>query len=102
MSRIADIESHFGVPAAPASVSGASSADFGGVLAGAMGGDGSPTGTDVVADAQRYLGVPYKWGGTNPATGLDCSGFVQRVYADLGVQLPRVAADQARAGRAVP
>src|SRR2546429_9968567 len=67
-----------------------------------MGGDGSPSGTEVVADAHRYLGVPYKWGGTNPATGLDCSGFVQRVYADLGVQLPRVSADQARAGRAVP
>jgi hypothetical protein len=50
----------------------------------------------------KYLGIPYKYGGTDPATGLDCSALVQRVYADLGVDLPRVASDQARAGTAVP
>jgi len=55
----------------------------------------------VVNDARRYLGVPYVWGGTDPSVGLDCSGLVQRVYSDLGVQLPRVAADQARAGQPV-
>jgi hypothetical protein len=60
------------------------------------------SGADVAADARRYLGVPYVWGGTNPATGLDCSGLVQRVYADLGVQLPRLSHDQARAGVEVP
>ena len=65
-------------------------------------GSGSPTtGDQVVADAQKYLGVPYVWGGTDPATGLDCSGLVQRVYADLGVTLPRVSQDQAHAGTAV-
>ncbi|GAA1907735.1 transglycosylase SLT domain-containing protein [Lapillicoccus jejuensis] len=57
-----------------------------------------PTGDSVVADARRYLGVPYVWGGTDPKTGLDCSGLVQRVFHDLGVTLPRVAADQAREG----
>jgi soluble lytic murein transglycosylase-like protein len=41
------------------------------------------------------------WGGTDPKTGLDCSGLVQRAYADLGVKLPRVAADQARQGTPV-
>lgn len=56
----------------------------------------------VIAAAGDYLGVPYRWGGTDPATGLDCSGFVQRVFADLGVSLPRVSADQSRAGQAVP
>ncbi len=61
----------------------------------------APTGSAVVTDAQQYMGVPYAWGGTDPATGLDCSGLVQRVYADLGVELPRVAADQARQGTAV-
>ncbi len=59
------------------------------------------TGNDVVADAVQYLGVPYQWGGTDPATGLDCSGLTQRVYADLGYQLPRVSYDQATVGTPV-
>ncbi|MGI5169952.1 transglycosylase SLT domain-containing protein [Spirillospora sp. CA-253888] len=65
-------------------------------------GSGQVTGRDVVADARRYLGVPYAWGGTDPKVGLDCSGLVQRVYADLGIKLPRVSQDQAHAGRRVP
>ncbi|MFL6142454.1 MAG: transglycosylase SLT domain-containing protein [Labedaea sp.] len=64
-------------------------------------GAGGVTGQDVVADARKYLGVPYVWGGTDPKTGLDCSGLVQRTYADLGVQLPRVSRDQATAGTPV-
>ena len=60
------------------------------------------TGDQVVADARKYLGIPYVWGGTDPAKGLDCSGLVQRVYADLGIDLPRVSQDQARVGQAVP
>jgi hypothetical protein len=60
------------------------------------------TGSDVVADARKYLGIPYLWGGTDPARGLDCSGLVQKVYRDLGYDLPRVSADQARVGTAVP
>jgi hypothetical protein len=63
---------------------------------------GSPTGADVVAGARKYLGVPYVWGGTDPASGLDCSGLVQKVYSDLGIDLPRVSRDQAKAGTAVP
>lgn len=62
---------------------------------------GAGRGEAVVAAAKRYLGVPYRWGGTNPATGLDCSGFVQRAFADLGVPLPRVSVDQARQGTKV-
>jgi hypothetical protein len=59
------------------------------------------TGDQVVADARKYLGIPYVWGGTDPAKGLDCSGLVQRVYADLGIDLPRVSQDQAHVGQAV-
>lgn len=61
---------------------------------------GDPTG--VVAAARRYLGVPYVYGGTNPAVGLDCSAFVQRAFADVGVSLPRVVAGQKRVGVEVP
>lgn len=59
------------------------------------------TGSAVVAAATRYLGVPYRWGGTDPSSGLDCSGLTQRVYADLGIDLPRTSSQQATAGRAV-
>jgi cell wall-associated NlpC family hydrolase len=59
------------------------------------------SGSDVVTDARRYLGVPYLWGGTDPSKGLDCSGLVQQVYGDLGIDLPRVSRDQASVGTAV-
>ncbi|MGZ4451062.1 MAG: transglycosylase SLT domain-containing protein [Nocardioides sp.] len=62
---------------------------------------GARSGDAVVAEARKFLGVPYVWGGTDPKTGLDCSGLVQHVYADLGYDLPRVSGDQARAGRPV-
>jgi hypothetical protein len=54
-----------------------------------------------VAEAQKYIGVPYLWGGTDPSKGLDCSGFAQLVYGNLGVDLPRTSSQQATAGRAV-
>jgi peptidoglycan DL-endopeptidase CwlO len=60
------------------------------------------TGADAVSLARSFTGVPYRWGGTDPSTGLDCSGLTQLVYGRLGVQLPRVAADQAHSGTAVP
>ncbi|WP_110208261.1 transglycosylase SLT domain-containing protein [Nocardioides daejeonensis] len=63
--------------------------------------EGVATGDQVVAEARKYLGLPYVWGGTDPAKGLDCSGLVQLVYKSLGYDLPRVSADQARAGRPV-
>lgn len=58
---------------------------------------GDGPGAAVLEAGERYLGVPYKWGGTTPS-GFDCSGFVQRVFSDLGVSLPRVSVDQSRAG----
>lgn len=60
-----------------------------------------PTGNDLVTAARKYLGVPYRWGGTDPTTGLDCSALVQRAMKDIGVDVPRVVADQRHVGRPV-
>lgn len=82
--------------ASAAGLSGPSSASS------ASGGAAGPgTGSGVVAEAQKYLGVPYLWGGTDPAKGLDCSGFTQLVFGNLGVQLPRTSSQQATAGQPV-
>ena len=54
-------------------------------------------GSNVVNIANQYLGTPYVWGGTTPS-GFDCSGFVQYVYAQAGVSIPRVTTGQEFAG----
>ena len=64
-------------------------------------GTGGGASSRAVTAARAYLGVPYLWGGTDPSKGLDCSGFVQRAFRDIGIELPRVSADQAKAGRPV-
>jgi cell wall-associated NlpC family hydrolase len=56
----------------------------------------------VLASADDYLGVKYKWGGTSPRTGFDCSGYVQYVYDREGVRLPRTSRQQAVAGTRRP
>ncbi|MET7420649.1 transglycosylase SLT domain-containing protein [Dactylosporangium sp. NPDC005555] len=98
-ARIAEIRSRIGL-GAPMTTGGGDA--FAATLQSTLDSSRSVTGTAVVDAAKRYLGTPYVFGGTNPESGLDCSGLVQRVYADLGVKLPRVAEDQAREGTAVP
>ncbi|TYP86293.1 lytic transglycosylase domain-containing protein [Blastococcus xanthinilyticus] len=62
---------------------------------------GTASESAVVSEAQKYLGVPYLWGGTDPAKGLDCSGFTKLVFGNLGIELPRTSSQQATAGKAV-
>jgi peptidoglycan DL-endopeptidase CwlO len=62
---------------------------------------GSATGKDVVQDALQYVGTPYVLGGESKS-GMDCSGLVQRAFADLGVKVPRLVHEQQTIGQAVP
>ena len=56
-------------------------------------------GSSIVAEALRWVGVGiYRNGGSNPATGTDCSGFTQYVFAQFGIELNRTAAAQAENG----
>ena len=58
-------------------------------------------GQEIADFALQFVGNPYVWGGTSLTSGADCSGFVQSVYRNFGISLPRVAADQAQAGTRV-
>jgi peptidoglycan DL-endopeptidase CwlO len=82
---------------APVSSSGDTGGNSG---AGAVGPAPPPTHSSVVAIAERYLGVPYRWGGASPS-GFDCSGLVMYVYAQVGVSLPHSSYSQYGMGSAV-
>jgi len=55
---------------------------------------------DIVQEAYRYLGTPYRYGGRLPYN-VDCSLLVQTAYAGRGIRLPRTAASQFEVGRSV-
>ena len=59
------------------------------------------TAQQVLAYAYQFEGYPYVWGGSNPSTGFDCSGFVQYVYAHFGINLPRTTFEQVNCGTPV-
>jgi len=63
-------------------------------------GEGRPDRQDIIARAEKFLGIPYIWGGTS-AKGFDCSGLVKRVYMMEGVSLPRDADQQSSVGKMI-
>ncbi|GGB42807.1 peptidoglycan-binding protein [Fictibacillus barbaricus] len=56
---------------------------------------------NVVANAAELMGVPYVWGGTT-TKGFDCSGFIQYIFAQEGIQLPRTVAQMWNSTTSVP
>jgi cell wall-associated NlpC family hydrolase len=102
--------------AAPTATSGSDVADLnstsvepelvslGGSSAAGAPGDTAATstasGSAIVSEASKFLGVPYVWGGTSPS-GFDCSGLVQYVFGQLGVEVPRGSVDQSEVGSPV-
>lgn len=54
----------------------------------------------ITEEAQKYIGVPYQFGGTTPK-GFDCSGFIQYVFNRKGIVLPRSADEQYTSGRKI-
>ena len=55
----------------------------------------------VLQRAFALLGTPYRWGGTSPESGFDCSGLVGYVFRTIGIDLPRVSRSMAHEGTEV-
>ena len=83
-----------GVAPSAAALNGTTSNNSGSVAA------GSATGAQIVAEARKYLGVRYVYGGASP-NGFDCSGFVYYVLKQFGYSPYRTPADQYRMGTSV-
>lgn len=64
----------------------------------ATSGDASPTAENILRIARSWIGGRYVWGGNDPRTGVDCSGFTKWVFAQVGIPLNRTAASQALNG----
>lgn len=62
----------------------------------------SRSGADLRAAVAQYStnfkGTPYVWGGNDLKGGIDCSGFVKQLYGQIGMNLPRTAAEQVNVG----
>ena len=71
------------------------------------GGDKNPgystgvSGSSVVNYAMNFVGNPYVWGGKDPNTGADCSGFTSYVYAHFGINIPSYSYSQRSVGKEV-
>jgi peptidoglycan DL-endopeptidase CwlO len=102
-SQIKQLEAQQAAAAQAAAQAAAASANSGssGGGGGSVPDPGGSGQSAVVAIAQRYLGVPYVYGGASPS-GFDCSGLAMYCYAQIGIGLSHGATDQQRASTPVP
>ena len=61
----------------------------------------SDMGEIAARTAERFVGIPYRWGGNTVVDGMDCSGFVRAVYNLCGVNIPRTSAEQFHTGQSI-
>jgi cell wall-associated NlpC family hydrolase len=54
---------------------------------------------NLIREANKLIGVDYRYGGTSPSRGFDCSGFTSYVFGKLNIEIPRTSTDQSRAGK---
>lgn len=59
---------------------------------------GSTAKREMLEYSFNFIGTPYKWGGNDLQNGIDCSGFVKKLFGKIGVDLPRTARQQALVG----
>ena len=59
------------------------------------------TGSQIANYAKKFLGNPYKYGGTSLTNGADCSGFTQSIYKEFGYDIPRTSLEQSAYGTKV-
>lgn len=57
--------------------------------------------SQIVSEAKQYLGLTYRYGGTKPETGFDCSGFTSYVMRSFALMLPHSSRSQAQEGREI-
>ena len=60
-----------------------------------------PRAQKIISTAMQLFGQPYKYGGTRIGKGIDCSFFVQSIFKQLGLSLPRTAREQINCGKEV-
>ncbi|RYU89512.1 NlpC/P60 family protein [Mucilaginibacter terrigena] len=63
---------------------------------------GSTTPAELIAFARTAMGIPYKYGSTDPQQGFDCSGFITYVFNHFGIAVPRTSADFTNVDHEVP
>ena len=57
---------------------------------------------EIVNFAEKLIGVPYRYGSTDPKVGFDCSGFITYVFSHFNIKVPRSSIDFTNVGKEIP